>query len=130
MRRRLPFAPAAAIEIRVERTAQLFDTLDPFPFREKDLDPSAERYIVDWARELGPDRPLRIVIHLPAKDTGDGHGSEIAGAFENFFKYRAAVIAGDLKDLFRIGRRSLSIGILVLAACLTVARSIPSGSQA
>jgi hypothetical protein len=125
-----PFAPAAAIEIRVERTAQLFHTLDPFPFREKDLDPSAEKYIVDWARELGPGHPLRIVIHLPAKESGDGGRSEIAGAFENFFNYRAAVVAGDLKDLFRIGRRSLSIGILVLAVCLTVARSIPSGSQA
>jgi hypothetical protein len=69
--------------------------LDPFPFREKDLDPSAEKYIVDWARELGPDRPLRIVVHLPAKESGDGRRSEIAGAFENFFNYRAAVVAGD-----------------------------------
>ena len=123
-------APTEAIEIRVERAAQLFDTLDPFPFREKDLDPSAEKYIVDWAREFGRDRALRIVIHLPANESGHGRGSELAGAFENFFKYRARVVAGDLKDLFRIGRRSLSIGILVLAVCLIVARSIPSDSQA
>jgi hypothetical protein len=120
--------PAEAIEIRVERTAQLFDTLDPFPFREKGLDPSAEEYIVDWARELRRDCPLRIVIHLPTKESSEGRGSELAGAFENFFKYRAAVVAGDIKDLFRIGRRSLSIAILVLTACLIVARSIPAGS--
>jgi hypothetical protein len=125
-----PGAPTEAIEIRVERAAQLFDTLDPFPFREKGLDPSAEKYIVDWARELGRDRPLRIVIHLPAKESGNGRGPELAGAFENFFKYRASVVAGDLKDLFRIGRRSLSIGILVLGVCLIVARSIPSNPQA
>jgi hypothetical protein len=125
-----PVVPAEAIEIRVEHAAQLFDTLDPFPFREKGLDPSAEKYIVDWARELGRDRPLRIVVHLPVNECGNGRGSELAGAFENFFKFRAGVVAGDLKDLFRIGRRSLSIGILVLAVCLIVARSIPSSQQA
>ena len=36
------------IEIRVDRLAQLFHTLDPFPFREKDLDQDAEEYIVSW----------------------------------------------------------------------------------
>jgi hypothetical protein len=76
-------APAEAIEIRVERAAQLFDTLDPFPFREKGLDPSAEKYIVDWARELGRDRPLRIVIHLPVKESCNGRESELAGALKN-----------------------------------------------
>jgi hypothetical protein len=123
-------AATEAIEIRVEHAAQLFDTLDPFPFREKSLDASAEKYIVDWARELGRDHPLRIVIHLPVNECGSGRGSQLAGAFENFFKFRAGVVARDLKDLFRIGRRSLSIGISVLALCLVVARSIPSSAQA
>ena len=27
-----------AIEVRVEKMTQLFDTLDPYPFRERDLD--------------------------------------------------------------------------------------------
>jgi hypothetical protein len=30
------------IEVRVDRIAQLFHTLDPFPFREKDLDLDVE----------------------------------------------------------------------------------------
>jgi hypothetical protein len=41
-----------AIEVRVEEISQLFDTLDPFPFRERDLDKQAEEYIVGWAHEL------------------------------------------------------------------------------
>jgi hypothetical protein len=45
--------PAAnAIEIQIEEIAQLFHSLDPFPFREKDLDKEAEEFIVSWAREL------------------------------------------------------------------------------
>ena len=47
------------IEIRVDRLAQLFHTLDPFPFWEKDLVKEAEDYIVSWARELPDKRPIR-----------------------------------------------------------------------
>jgi hypothetical protein len=56
---------ANVIEIRIEEIAQLFHSLDPFPFREKDLDKEAEEFIVSWARELPMDRPFRIVVHLP-----------------------------------------------------------------
>jgi len=36
------------IELRVNEIAQLFHTLDPFPFRERDLDREAEEFIVGW----------------------------------------------------------------------------------
>jgi hypothetical protein len=39
-------ATATPIEIRVENVSQLFDTLDPFPFPERDLDSDTEEYIV------------------------------------------------------------------------------------
>jgi hypothetical protein len=41
-----------AIELHVEKIGQLFNTLDPMPFRKRDLDREAEEYIVSWAREL------------------------------------------------------------------------------
>ena len=40
------------IELRVNNVAQLLHTLDPFPFRGRDLDKEAEEFIVGWAREL------------------------------------------------------------------------------
>lgn len=43
------------VEVRVEEVIQLFDTLDPFPFRERDLDKDAEDYIVSWARDDSAD---------------------------------------------------------------------------
>lgn len=36
-----------AIEIKVEEVSQLFNTLDPFPFRERDLDKDAEDSSLD-----------------------------------------------------------------------------------
>jgi hypothetical protein len=46
------------IELRVNNVAQ-FHTLDPFPFRERDLDKEAQDFIVGWARELSADRAIR-----------------------------------------------------------------------
>jgi len=60
--------PAAdAIEIRIEDIAQLFESLDPFPFREKDLNKEAEEFIVSWAREFPLNQPLTGVVALVAE---------------------------------------------------------------
>jgi hypothetical protein len=48
-----------AIELRVNEVAQLFHTLDQFPFRERDFGREAEDFIVGWARELPIDQPIR-----------------------------------------------------------------------
>ena len=40
----------AKIEINLSRLSQLFNSLDPSPFHERDLDHDAEEYIVDWPR--------------------------------------------------------------------------------
>lgn len=53
------------IEVRIRELAQLFNSLDPSPFHERDLDDDAEAYIVDWARELPADTRLTLVVHLP-----------------------------------------------------------------
>ena len=49
-----------AIEVRVAELRQLFNAIDPSPFRERDLDPNAEQFIVDWARDLPRDAPLAL----------------------------------------------------------------------
>ena len=58
-------AKISAIELTVQEVAQLFESLDPYPFRDRDLDKDAEEFIVGWARELPGDHTLRIVVHLP-----------------------------------------------------------------
>jgi hypothetical protein len=110
------------IEIRVDRVAQLFQTLDPFPFREKDLDQEAEDYIVSWARELPDKRPIRIAVHVPYRAAEAGNSRDLNQAFHRHFEDRAGTVQHDLNELFRIGRRSLAIGIPVLVACILAAR--------
>lgn len=107
-----------AIQIRVDEVSQLFNTLDPFPFHERDLDDDAEEYIVGWARELPHDQPLRIIVHVPRPEAGGEAAGRLEESLQRFFGYRAEVIGRDLHELFRIGRRALAIGLAVLGLCL------------
>jgi len=114
-------APENLIEIRVNDVAQLFHTLDPFPFRDKDLDHDAEEYIVGWAREMPADRPVTIVVHLASTQAPMMTAKELAEAFNRYFAGRAVAAQHELNELFRMGRRSLAIGAPILASCLLLA---------
>src|ERR1044071_467365 len=108
----------AVIELQVDKVGQLFDTLDPMPFREKDLDRQAEDFIVGWARELPRNAPLQIRVHVPEADASGEHAKDLRQAIGRYFSYRAEVLGRDLTELFRMGRYSLMVGLVVLVICV------------
>jgi hypothetical protein len=112
------------IEVRVDKIAQLFHTLDPFPFREKDLDQDVEDYIVSWAQELPGNRSIRIIVYLSDVEFKTETLQDIGEAFSRYFTSRAVVIQHELNELLRIGRRSLGIGIAILIFCLASAHFV------
>jgi hypothetical protein len=111
---------AATIEIRVEKVSQLFDSLDPSPFAKRDLAPRADEYIVGAARELPGKQPIAIVVHLPADEARDLAEGQLATSFHNYFEERAGHAALELRELLRVGRLSLAIGMAVLAIAFIV----------
>src|SRR3954470_15692406 len=52
------------IEIRVRDVDQLFNTMDPSPFHEKDLDADAEEFILSWAQEFPVYDPVVLIVHV------------------------------------------------------------------
>jgi hypothetical protein len=114
----------SAIEIRVDQIAQLFDTLDPMPFHQKGLDRNAEDYIVGWARELPRELEIRILLHLPADEIRRHQVRAIEASLRNFFAYRAELTGRELKDLLRVGRQALAIGLLMLGLCFLTAQLV------
>lgn len=109
------------IELRVDDIVQLFHTLDPFPFRERDLDKEAEEYIVGWAREFPTRQPIRILVHHPDTEAQAKAALELREAFHRYFSERATAIQRDINELFRVGRRSLAIGLTILVLSLLLA---------
>lgn len=114
------------IEMKLTTTAQLFNSLDPSPFLEKDLDDDAEAYIVDTAREFPPKTSLRLAIHLPRDAIQPDTAESVAQAIHNYFDYKTQIADANLRHTLRQGRASLAIGLLFLAACLS-ARQLVAG---
>ena len=106
------------IELRIQELAQLFHTLDPFPFRERDLDATVEEYVVGWAGELPPAQAIVIMVHLPKEEEDRKEAGHIGDAIRRYFAYRADVAGWELRDLFRNGRSAFAIGLTVLAVCI------------
>lgn len=114
---RPPVPAAGLIEIELRQISQLFNTLDPSPFRESDLALDAADYIVDCATDLPKDAPIEIVIHLPASELSQASAVDITGAVKNYFGMRVHAASMELRELFKTGRLSLIVGLAVLSVC-------------
>ena len=112
------------IEIRIAELRQLFNAIDPSPFRERDLDPRAEEFIVEWARDLSMDKPWALVVYL---DRPAGRPDECATLRESIHEYfgqRVVASSRKLRDLFRRGRISLVIALAFLTASIAAADAV------
>jgi hypothetical protein len=110
------------IEIRLREVRQLFHTLDPAPFREKDLDDAAEQYLLEACREAGTRRPLRLVVHLPQVEADSEAARTLPDAIHNYFAYREHQLRADMLRLLHFGGISFLIGLVFLIGCLILRR--------
>lgn len=106
------------IEIYLDRLEQLFNSMDPSPFQEKDLDHDAEEFIVSWAQEFHHAAPITLRIHLKQLPEAAETLPLIEKAVRHYFSYRWNLNRLEFKRLMKQGRTSLLIGGLFLAACL------------
>jgi len=113
-------AGCALIEVRVGELKQLFNSLDPTPFRERDLDPKAEEFIVGWATELHGEAPLCLVVHADRVEASAADVTMLREAISEFFNQRALVTRRRLRQVLRVGRTSLVIGLAALTASIAL----------
>lgn len=110
------------IELRLRTLAQLFNSLDPSPFTERDLDRDAVEYIVSTARDCRPGEAMHLRLHLD--ETADDSDPETA--IRNYFAYRAELSGRELREHLRIARATLLIGVTVLLIGNTAASWVAS----
>jgi hypothetical protein len=108
------------IEVHVGELKQLFNSIDPSPFRNKDLDPKAEDFIVDWAKDLPREVELALIVDLDREAGLPDEAAILRDAIHEFFRQRAETYRRRLRELFRRGRTSLLIGLTVLAAAVAL----------
>jgi hypothetical protein len=120
-RRATPEPADPVIRVTVRTPDQLFNSIDPSPFHARDLDESAERFILNWARDApaGADLSLEVTV----TETGDGAG-DVAEAVHQQFRRRADTVSHELRDLLRRGRISTVIGLTFLTLSVVLADAI------
>lgn len=117
---------AHVIEIRLDNIHQLFNSMDPSPFNERDLDHDAEEFIVSWAQEYPLNEPLRLVIHL--KHPPENISTEsVEASLRHYFGYRAMISKLEFARHMKDARISLVIGLAFLAVCLTGSHALGRG---
>ena len=115
------------IDIRLRELAQLYDSLDPSPFREKALDRDVEASLVDSAGEFPSNAPLRVLVHGPA--TLAPHTGDIASAIHAHFELSATLAERRHRRRKRVGRLGMLLGFIVLGLALAL-RSLVEGWRA
>lgn len=116
--------PVHRLDLRVRELGQLFNSLDPTPFLNKDLDRAAEAYIESWAMGVAPNSRLHLTIHVEQIPREDDAQALLEGALHNYFSYKAGLVRNELAQLLRQGRISLLIGVCFVAACLAAADAL------
>ena len=114
------------VEIKLNEIRQLFNSFDPAPFREKDLESDAEVYIVDSVQELHLKTPIKLILHLPESACSDEAISSVPVAIHNYFSYRADITAKELRYTLHQGRLSLMIGLVFLFLCIAAQQFLAS----
>ena len=121
-----PADPRGELSLYLAETRQLFDSMDPAPFRERDLDPKADAYIVEWAREAPSKVPLGLVVHLGRESATEATGAMLRQAVDDHFRRRAQATWSRLRRLFREGRIAFVIGFGFLLGAIALGEWIAS----
>lgn len=112
------------IEMKLFSVMQLFNSFDPAPFREKELDNAAESYIVETVKDFHSNTDFRIVIYLPDEMIGTKDAKEIPDAVRSHFEYKARMQRRRSRERRVDGQYKLFVGISFLALATVVSLSL------
>lgn len=118
--------PTHTLELRVHELQQLFNSLDPTPYLNKDLDHACEAFIENWALSLPHKSHLHLTVHVEQLASASEASELLSDAIHNYYSYKIELVRGELKQLLRLGRLSLAVGLGFVAACLLLAETITS----
>ena len=117
-------ANVEVLDVRVDCLEQLFNAIDPAPFRGRALDPDAEAYLVGRTLELPRRRSLELRVYLNVQPVTAQGSVGLREAVRIHFDGRAASQRRQIRRLLRIGRISLLIGVVFLAVAVLAENTV------
>lgn len=117
------------IELELHSTMQIFNSFDPTPFHEKELDEDAEEYIYNTVGEFPLKKPLQLIIYIPLAEFSEKTERTLKEAIRNHFLYKELLTNIELRRLFQRGRRNMVIAAVFLFLCLLLIRLLSTLGQ-
>lgn len=98
----------APVRIHIHELAQLYNSLDPSPFWDRDLDRNAAEFIEGEFRDRLWADAWHLIVHVR---TGDADAHMLQNALESYYDRLATSTSRELKEHFRGGRLGLLAGL-------------------
>jgi hypothetical protein len=130
-----PEAPPTAvpgcenIEVRVNDLRQMFNAIDPSPFHDRDLDPDASEFILNWAGQIPASTPLCLTVILGRPGSAANETDLLREAVQHHFRRKGDATRLRLHQLFERGRVSLAIGLVILGCSSALGSMIHGGAM-
>lgn len=112
------------IEMKLRGLNQLYNSLDPSPFHEKDLDDDADEFITSWAMEFPVHEPVALMVYLDQPCPDAESQQVLVDAIHYYYNHKADLKRRELRALLSRGRTSLLIGLAFLAVCMLLSQAI------
>lgn len=113
-------ASAATVSIHVRDLAQLFNSLDPSPFWDRDLDPDAAQFIEEEFSDKRSADTWHLHVHA---QEGVALAGDLQTAVEHYYERLASSARRRLRDDMRLGQLALLGGVAIFLLSM-VARGI------
>lgn len=109
--------------------AQLFNSLDPSPFWDRDLDREAAEFIEEEFSEKRSSQTWHLHVHTSG---GEALAADLQAAIEHYYARLGSSARRRLRDQIRFGQLALLGGIVIFLASMTartiLASALPGGA--
>lgn len=116
-------ASAATVSIHVRNLAQMFNSLDPSPFWDRDLDRDAAEFIEEEFSEKLSAQTWHLHVYT---QEGGALAADLQPALEHYYERLANSARYRLRDEMRRGQLALLVGLGIFLVSMTI-RSILAG---
>ncbi len=127
MFRRSPAHATSTVSLHVRNLGQLFNSLDPSPFWDRDLDREAAAFIEE--EFSGRPRDRTWLLNVSFADQLDDTQSDLQEAVRRYYLRLTDSVRHHIREQLRVARISLALGIGVFVACM-VGRELLDGEVA
>ncbi len=108
---------SASVSIHVRDLGQMFNSFDPSPFWDRDLDRDAAGFIEDEFRDKRSADHWHLHVYAYG---GAASAADLQAAIERYYERLAASVRLELREQMRVGEIALLVGVAVFSICTSL----------